>query len=168
MRLSRLLLPLAAILLPAGALVANPKAPPPVNIALKVENLQGQPVKILTAGEYIRVDVSADFSSLPNKASASVTASAAFTTKILGRTVGYSLSLPMKGSAGSRTNPLIGVPLPGSDLVESFEETAYREVLDFQVPPEAPEGLVTFSVTVAATGIKPIKRRFAFPVRPMP
>jgi hypothetical protein len=139
--------------------------PSTLGISLQAVDRNGNPLQTLVAGEYIRLDLKADLSRLPQKASASVTASAAFTTTILGRTVGYSLSLPLKGNAGSRIDPSVGGPLSGTDLAKPYENTIYREILDFQIPPEAPAGVVTFTVTVTATSMKTIKRKFVFPIR---
>jgi hypothetical protein len=136
-----------------------------VGISLIAVDRNGNPLQTLVAGEYIRLDLSADLSALPSKASASVTASAAFTTTILGRPVGYTVSLPLKGSAGSRIDPTIGASLSGSDLVKPYENTVYHEILDFQIPPETPAGIVTFTVSVSEASIKTVKKKFVFQVR---
>ncbi len=153
--------------LAVSSIQASPKAggASTLGISLQAVDRNGNPLQTLVAGEYIRLDVSADLSRLPQKASASVTASAAFTTTILGRTVSYSLSLPLKGNAGSRIDPSVGGLLSGTDLAKPYENTVYQEILDFQIPPETPAGVVTFTVTVSATSMKTIKRKLGFPVR---
>lgn len=37
--------------------------------------------------------------------------------------------------------------------------------LDFQIPPETPAGIVTFTVSVSEASIKTVKKKFVFQVR---
>jgi hypothetical protein len=133
-------------------------------IQLQAVDAEGRPLQNLVAGKYVRLDASASFENLPPKAVGKVNFSATFSTSILGRKVSYTLKLPVSGSAGSSLDPSVGVPTSGQPLDATLPAKTFREILDFQIPPETPAGKLTLTVFASATSATPLKRSFTFNV----
>jgi hypothetical protein len=133
-------------------------------INLQAVDAEGRPLQNLVAGKYVRLDASATFENLPPKAVGKVNFSATFSTSILGRKVSYTLKLPASGSAGSSLDPSVGVPTSGQPLDATLPAKSFREILDFQIPPETPAGKLTFTVFARATSAAPSRRSFTFNV----
>jgi hypothetical protein len=133
-------------------------------ISLTAVDRDGNPISSFVAGQFIRLDAAANLQNLPDKASAKIGLTAGFTTKIFGKKVSYAIKLPLSGEAGSRIDPSIGLPTSGVPLGEDLQNSTYREVIDFQIPPEMPTGVLTFTVTATATSSTPLRQSFSFPV----
>jgi len=159
---------LAILLVGTAALVqtapAQPVASTGADIKISAVDINENPLPALKAGEYARLEVEARLREIPDKAQARVTASATFTTFVLGRRVSYSVSLPLRAAAGSSIDPSIGLPGSGKKLGSEVENRTIREIFDFHVPAETPAGELTISVKVTATSATRLSRTFRFQV----
>jgi len=133
-------------------------------ISLTAVDQDGKPLSSFLAGQFIRLDAIATLKNLPDKASAKIGLTAGFTTKIFGKKVSYAVKLPLSGEAGSRIDPSVGSPTSEAPLGEDLQDGTYREVIDFQIPPEMPSGVLILTVTATATSAAPLKQSFSFPV----
>ena len=133
-------------------------------ISLTAVDLDGNPLSSFVAGQFIRLDAAATLKKLPDKASVKIGLTAGFSTQIFGKKVSYAVKLPLSGEAGSRIDPSVGSPASGAPLGEDLQDGTYREVIDFQIPPEMPSGVLTLTVTATATSAAPLKQSFSFPV----
>jgi len=134
------------------------------SINLQAIDAMGRPMQNLVAGQYVRLDVSASFENLPPKADGKIQASALFTTMILGRKVAYQLRLPLSGSAGSSIDPTVGMQNSGLSLENLVSQKSFREILDFQIPPQMPAGKLLITIHASAKKAQSLTRTFSFNV----
>lgn len=134
------------------------------SINLQAMDSMGQPTQNLVAGQYVRLDVSASFANLPPKAQGRIQASALFTTMILGRKVAYQIRLPLTASAGSSIDPTVGMLNSGLPLENLVPQKSFREILDFQIPPQTPAGKLLVTVHASAAKAQSLTRTFSFNV----
>jgi hypothetical protein len=160
-----LFLALALLLFGVGTVHSQSRsARTSATISLTAVDLEGKPLYSFLTGQFIRLDAAATLKNLSDKASVKIGLTAGFTTKIFGKKVTYSVKLPLSGEAGSRIDPSVGLPTSGAPLGEDLQNGTYREVIDFQIPPEMPSGVLTITVTATATSAAPLKQSFSFPV----
>lgn len=153
---------LGFILLPAVALNAKQPTSPQAgaDIEISAVDINENPLPSLKAGQYARLRVRAMAGSLPDGASARITAVASYTTTILGRKVSYRVNLPVSGSIGSSLDPTVGMPNSGQKLGAEVEYQTVRETFDIYVPSEAPAGKLVLTIKVTASSAAPLTRNF--------
>ncbi len=131
-------------------------------LELKAVDVNGNLISHFTAGEYVRVNASAKIYNLPKYANAKISITAYFTTVVLGKKISYSFTLPASGLASSRINPIQETSDFSLPVGNELQNSSFLETIDFQIPPQTPEGTLTFAVTATATSAKQVKRKFRF------